>query len=118
MAARKHPNREYSARTGVDVSPTTAAEDTPLLYSRGSNSRSSSPQTSAGSSETYRGTGIDATEEDDGSDVPNQRVTKKRAAAIMLSVYILIFLLGIGLFHCHPMLLIYHIRVDLKGVLF
>ncbi|KAI3318022.1 MFS general substrate transporter [Xylariaceae sp. AK1471] len=90
MAAGQHLNPDV-------MTSTIATENTPLLHSGSSNSRPPSPQPSAGSSETYRDAGIHATEEDNDLDIPNQKVTKKRAAAIMLSVYILIFLLAMNM---------------------
>ncbi|KAI8624837.1 MFS general substrate transporter [Xylariaceae sp. FL1651] len=75
---------------------TTVAEDTPLLRSEHDSSHTPSPDSSAASSETYRDAGIDEREDED-LDTPNQRVTRKRAAAIMLSIYILIFLQAVNM---------------------
>ncbi|KAI1284066.1 major facilitator superfamily domain-containing protein [Xylaria sp. FL0933] len=68
-----------------DMTSTTAvAEDTPLLRSE---------QRRGSSSSSWSSAGIDGPgDEEEDLDIANQTVTRKRAVAIILSVYILIFL--------------------------
>ncbi|KAI1116323.1 major facilitator superfamily domain-containing protein [Nemania sp. NC0429] len=85
MAAREqHHHRDEASVIPDDMTSTTATEDTPLLRSEGSSS-------SLGTSDIYPDGSIEGPKDDD-LDVPNQSVTKKRAVAIILSVYVLIFL--------------------------
>ncbi|KAI0868490.1 major facilitator superfamily domain-containing protein [Hypoxylon argillaceum] len=87
MATREQVHREDSSMIRDDMTSTTATEDTPLLGSEGSISSPPSTLSSTPRSET----GLDGPEDED-LDVANQTVSKKRAIAIMLSVYVLIFL--------------------------
>ncbi|KAI0913933.1 major facilitator superfamily domain-containing protein [Ustulina deusta] len=82
MTSREQPHRDNMSLIRDDMTSTTAAEDTPLLQSERS---SSSPPTSLSSA------GINRPQDED-LDIANQTVTKQRAVAIILSVYILIFL--------------------------
>ncbi|KAI0141683.1 MFS general substrate transporter [Xylariaceae sp. FL1272] len=77
---------------GDDMTSTTATEDTPLL-----SSRAGSPVLSCVSSEIYRDDAAGDQEHRDDLDTPNQQVSKKRGVAIMLSVYVLIFLLAMNM---------------------
>lgn len=86
MATREQLRREEASVITDDMTSTTATEDTPLLRSEGSS-------LSLGSSDTYPDGSIDGPKDED-LDVANQTVTKKRAIAIILSVYVLIFLQG------------------------
>ncbi len=86
MTSREQPHRDEMSLIRDDMTSTTAAEDTPLLQSERS---SSSPPTSLSSA------GINRPQDED-LDIANQTVTKQRAVAIILSVYILIFLQGIA----------------------
>ncbi|TGJ87044.1 hypothetical protein E0Z10_g1766 [Xylaria hypoxylon] len=78
MTDGEHLRHENMPTTRDDMASTmsTAAEDTPLLQPERGNSSSA---------------GIDRREDED-LDIANQTVTKRRAIAIILSVYILIFL--------------------------
>lgn len=87
MATREQLHREEASTITDDMTSTTATEDTPLLRSEGSSS-------SLGSSDIYPD-GNTGGPKDEDLDVANQTVTKKRAIAIILSVYVLIFLQGI-----------------------
>jgi hypothetical protein len=99
IAPGQHSNHDHaSIIRDDDMTSTTATEDTPLLRSERDSSTSQSPPSSSASSEIYRDAGIDGPKDAglvDDLDSPNHKVTRKRAAAIVLSVYILIFLLGI-----------------------
>ncbi|RYC54933.1 hypothetical protein CHU98_g11280 [Xylaria longipes] len=79
MTTREQEYREDASISRDDMTSTTATEDSPLLRSERS---SSSPPSSRSSTRP----------EDEDLDIANQTVTKKRGIAIMLSVYILIFL--------------------------
>ncbi|KAI0394121.1 major facilitator superfamily domain-containing protein [Xylariaceae sp. FL0594] len=87
----------------------TANESTPLLEDSGRSVSDSFPSQSASSRSTAASSGAgpaaasgtpgeeDDDDDGDGLDVPNQKVTKKRAVAIILSVYVLIFLLAVNM---------------------
>ncbi|KAI1331735.1 MFS general substrate transporter [Xylariaceae sp. FL0255] len=85
MRGNQHPDHEDGAPATIrdDVTSTTVTEETPLLDS----SRSPSPTASSGTSETYP-------DEVDALDKPNQSVSRERGIAIILSVYLLIFMLS------------------------
>lgn len=72
-----------------DVASTT--EETPLIRSGASSPRPLSDGGTASSSEIYRD--VEDRHRDE-SDVPNQKVGPGRAVAIVLSVYLLVFLQG------------------------
>ncbi|KAI0421324.1 major facilitator superfamily domain-containing protein [Xylaria grammica] len=69
------------------MASSTAAEDTPLLQPERTSERSESHQSPAG----------DDGPEDEDLDIANQTVTKQRAVAIILSVYVLIFLQAVNM---------------------
>lgn len=82
MAREQQEHREDTSILRDDMTSTTATEDSPLLRSERSTSNPPSSRSSIGP-------------DDEDLDVANQTVTKKRGIAIMLSVYVLIFLQGI-----------------------
>ncbi|KAI1130066.1 major facilitator superfamily domain-containing protein [Nemania abortiva] len=74
------------------MASTTATEGTPLLGSERSVESPPSPLSSTPRSDrTHQDAGVNGSKDED-LDVPNQTVTKKRAVAIIMSVYVLIFL--------------------------
>ncbi|KAH8162287.1 hypothetical protein CIB48_g5974 [Xylaria polymorpha] len=79
MAREQQEHREDTSILRDDMTSTTATEDSPLLRSERSTSNPPSSRSSIGP-------------DDEDLDVANQTVTKKRGIAIMLSVYVLIFL--------------------------
>ncbi|KAI1258608.1 major facilitator superfamily domain-containing protein [Xylariaceae sp. FL1019] len=80
------------APLGDDMTSTTATEDTPLL-----SPRAESPALSGVSSEIYRDNPAGNQEHQEDLDTPNQKVSKRRGVAIILSVYVLIFLLAMNM---------------------
>ena len=83
-----------------DADPTSTTEATPLIRSETSSAASDGPASgrTSSSSEIYRdvegASGARGGDGDEPPDEPNQKVGPGRALAIVLSVYVLIFLQG------------------------
>ncbi|KAL7623053.1 hypothetical protein AAE478_006732 [Parahypoxylon ruwenzoriense] len=89
--ARNSPREAPLDLKDPAVADDSAAEDTPLLHSE---SRSRRLPSSGSSATSEYGQVLDGDSDSSDLDTPNQRVSPSRGVAIVLSVYLLIFLLA------------------------